>query len=69
MKHPSCLLVVPGSNFIAGRKGSKVFGAVWEAQKAAPWPFNDPFGFWAYFICDHPPMAESQDLLAPPQQT
>eukprot|EP00434_Breviolum_minutum_P021727 symbB.v1.2.019178.t1/scaffold1558.1/size111825/1 len=29
------LLGTFSSNFIAGRKGSKVFGAVWEAQKAA----------------------------------
>ena len=26
-----------GSNFLAGRKGSQVFGAVWEAQKRAAW--------------------------------
>ena len=33
---------------MAGRKGSKVFGAVWEAQKAAPWPIR--LDFLAYFI-------------------
>ena len=31
----SCQRGTFSSNFIAGRKGSKVFGAVWEAQKAA----------------------------------